>query len=65
MGSLDVNAIERYDSERPDSSRLDAEAEFDIGSCLRAIADKPHRAHLYLRDLLRADRERRSPGGVA
>lgn len=54
-GQLDVDQILKYDAERT-SPCSDA-----VASCLRKIAEKPHRAPLYLADLAaaaRADAER-------
>ncbi len=46
FGSLDAEAIIAYDLGR------EHPASEEIHACLRQIADKPHRAPLYLADLL-------------
>lgn len=64
MGWLDVGKILAYDAERIAASPKDSgwsgrergkfgeEMESNIAYCLQSIADKPHRAPLYLRDLV-------------
>lgn len=54
MGHLNATAIIAYDLAR------EQPAPTEVHDCIRAIADKPHRAPLYLSDLIRdCDRRRR------
>jgi len=52
LSRYDSDAIESYDADRPESEKLDPYLEDEIQSTLRAIMDKPHRSHIYLRDLI-------------
>jgi hypothetical protein len=61
MGWLDAEAIIRHDSLRP------VPAFADVHDCIRAIADKPHKAPQYISDLLdqaRSESETRAPSRV-
>jgi hypothetical protein len=61
MGYLDAEAIIAYDLERP------VPAFADVHDCIRAIADKPHKAPQLIGDLLdqaRSESETRAPSRV-
>lgn len=51
---FDAETILTYDAERPASAKLGPEMEERIACCIRSIADKPHLAPVYLRDMLRS-----------